>query len=34
MVPQYKPKVTFAFLKKWLDNEEWLHWDGKNGREL
>ena len=34
MVPQYKPKVTFAFLKKWLDNEEWLRWDGKNGGEL
>ena len=34
MVPQYKPKVTFAFLKKWLANEEWLRWDGKNGEEL
>lgn len=30
MVPQYKPKVTLEFLRKWLSNEDWLHWDGKN----
>jgi hypothetical protein len=30
MVPQYKPKVTFEFLSKWLKNEEWLGWDSED----
>ena len=30
MVPEFKPKVTLAFLTKWINNEEWDTWDGKN----
>ena len=30
MVPEFKPKVTLAFLTKWINNEAWDTWDGKN----
>jgi carboxypeptidase C (cathepsin A) len=28
MVPQYKPKVTFEFLSRWLKDEPWQEWCG------
>ena len=33
MVPQYKPKVTFEFLERWLNNEPWKEWRGGNDNE-
>ena len=31
MVPQYKPKVTFEFIERWLKNEPWKGWSKESG---